>query len=194
MPLSKKILVVAVFLSSQIVLAQNNGGNIFTITGGLSYSTFGSSDLDTEWKEGYFFGIRKDLKLVPALFLNVGLLYSQQGAIVDEKQLGDIEFKAGYLDFPIGLKVKLGPMFVTGGVSGNIKIEDNFDSIDSASEIDGFDWVYSVGVGLQVSVVSLDVRWNNSFSDTGEISFNDTFDPIENSYFLVGLGISFNRK
>lgn len=194
MPLSKNTLVAAFLLLSQIAVAQNNSSNIFTITGGLSYSTFGSSELETEWKEGYFFGIRKDVKLVPALFLNFGLLYSQQGAIVDEKELGDIEFKAGYLDIPVGLKVKLGPLFVTGGVSGNIKIEDNFDSIDSASEIDGFDWVYSVGVGLQISVVSLDVRWNNSFSETGEISFNDAFDPIENSYFLVGLGISFNKK
>lgn len=190
-----KIFILLLFLSiSQIVLAQNDKGDILTFTGGLSYATYGAVDIDTEWKEGYFFGIRKDVKLVPALFVNFGLLYSQQGAIVNYEDLKDVNFKTGYLDIPVGLKVKMGPIFVTGGVSGNIKIEDNFDSLENASKIDGFDMAYSVGVGFKISVISLDIRWNNSFSDTGEISLNDAFTPVENSYFLVGLGLSIHKK
>jgi hypothetical protein len=159
-----------------------------TFTAGWSTATFaGDDDADLAYKSGFFAGVRKEVKIIPMLYFNTGLLYTQQGTAVDD---GVDDIKLDYLDIPIGLKFKLGPVFATGGVTVNLKISQDFGDIPFAKEPDikSFDIGYSLGLGTKFLAFSLDLRWNNSFGDIAEDTNTDG--SFGNSYFLVGLGFS----
>ncbi len=164
---------------------------ILTFTAGWSYAdlTLGDDDLTADPRHGFFAGVRKDIKLIPMLRLNTGLLYTQQGGHLKDEN-SDFEYKSSYLDIPVGLKFKVGWFFATGGVSGNIKLSDNLGDFYSKGDIKGFDLAYSLGLGAKILMFSLDLRWNNSF---GDIVKDNPGDDIRNSYFLVGLGFSIHK-
>lgn len=171
--------------------------SILTLTAGWSLADFVLDDDvigSTDPRNGFFVGARKDVKIIPMLFFNAGLLYTQQGAVFTGLA-DDITIKTNYIDIPVGLKFKIGPVFATGGISGNIKVSDNFNEIAGegadAAELKGFDWAYSLGLGAKLSIFSLDLRWNNSFGDI--VKDNDGGGELKNSYLLIGLGISLNR-
>ncbi len=194
------LLICGLLLSVSIAQAQKDDDkpSLLTITAGWSFADYVLDDETiggTDPRSGFFAGLRKDVKIVPMLHFNTGLLYTQQGTVFTG--LGDdIEIKTSYIDIPVGVKFKIGPVFATGGISGNIKVGDNFDEIagdgPDAAELKGFDWAYSFGLGAKISIFSLDMRWNNSFGDI--VKDNEGGGELKNSYFLVGLGVSLNRK
>lgn len=189
------LLVCGLIMSANLAQAQKDDDkpSLLTITAGWSFAdyVFDDAATSTDGKSGFFVGARKDIKIIPMLHFNTGLLYTQQGAVI--KGLGDdITVKTSYIDIPVGLKFKIGPVFATGGISGNIKVGDNFDEVfGDEVELKGFDWAYSFGLGAKIAMFSLDLRWNNSFGDI--IKDSDGGGELKNSYFLVGLGISINR-
>lgn len=197
---SKIWIACCLLLFSTVLVAQDDDKpSLLTITAGWSFAdyTIDGDGLGSDPRNGFFVGARKDVKIVPMLHFNTGLLYTQQGTTLSFDGFDDeTEIKTSYIDIPVGLKFKIGPVFATGGISGNIKVGDNFDDFtgggDGASELKGFDWAYSFGLGAKIAIFSLDLRWNNSFGDI--IKDNETDVELKNSYFLVGLGVSLNRK
>ena len=162
---------------------------LITFTAGWCNSTFtGDNTNSLENRNGFFGGIRKDFKLIPLLRLNTGVLFTQQGAGFKDGEIADYELS--YIDVPVGLKFKLGPAFITGGLSANFKINEDLGDIpeNADPEIKPFDLVYSVGLGVKILMVSLDLRWNNSFIDITKAE-----GEAKNSYFLIGLGFSIQR-
>lgn len=171
---------------------------LITFTGGWCYADYIANNEvvgATKPRSGFFAGVRKDVKIIPMLHFNTGLIFTQQGAVFTGISQ-DTEIKTSYFDIPLGLKFKAGSFFATGGVSGNILVGDNFEELgfdeEESSELKSFDLVYSLGVGAKLSIFSLDLRWNSSFGDI--VKDNNRGTKIKNSYFLVGLGISINRK
>lgn len=197
MKISRLFILIAMLYSVGSLSAQDKDKpSLLTITAGWSYADYKiGDDSKTDARNGLFLGLRKDVKIVPMLHFNTGLLYTQQGASIEYSEGENSTLKSSYLDVPIGLKFKLGPIFATGGVSANIKLGDNFDDvykgIPDAPELKAFDLVYSLGIGAKLAMLSIDLRWNNSFGDI--IKDNDG-ESIMNSYFLVGLGFSIHRK
>ncbi len=188
-----RLLLLMIFACSLSTLSAQDDDDkpaILTFTAGWSYAdlALGDDDLSADPRNGFFAGVRKDIKLVPMLRLNTGLLYTQQGGSFNDP---DFDYESSYLDIPVGLKFKIGGFFATGGVSGNIKLSDNMDEVfGDEIEVKTFDLAYSFGVGVKVLMFSLDLRWNNSF---GDIIKDNPGDDIRNSYFLVGLGFSIHK-
>jgi len=163
---------------------------LITFTAGWSNSTFtGDNTNMLENRNGFFAGVRKDFKLIPFLKLNTGVLFTQQGAGFKNEDIADYELS--YIDVPVGLKFKLGPIFATGGLSANFKIGEDIGDVpeNQDPDIKAFDMVYSVGLGVKILMISLDLRWNNSFIDITRAD-----GEAKNSYFLVGLGFSIQRN
>lgn len=163
---------------------------LITFTAGWSNADLTQDDSSTDTRNGFFAGVRKDFKIIPMLHLNTGLLYVQKGASIDFGGFGKEDFKLDYLDIPVGLKLKIGPVFATGGVSANVKLSSQFDG-EKVDDIKAFDLTSSVGVGAKFLMFSVDLRWNNSLGDI--VEDNEGAD-IRNSYFLIGLGISIHRN
>jgi len=163
---------------------------LITFTAGWSNADLTQDDSSTDTRNGFFAGVRKDIKIIPMLHLNTGLLYVQKGASIDFGGSGKEDFKLDYLDIPVGLKLKVGPVFATGGVSANFRLSSQFAG-EKVDDINGFELASSLGVGVKLLIFSLDLRWNNSF---GDIVKDNEGSDIRNSYFLIGLGVSIHRK
>lgn len=162
---------------------------LITFAAGWSNADLTQNDSSTDIRNGFFAGVRKDFKIIPMLFLNTGLLYVQKGASIDYLGEGKDDLKLDYLDIPLGLKFKIGPVFATGGVSANFRLNSSFDG-EKIDNIKPFDLTSSVGIGAKFLMLSVDLRWNHSLGDIVE---NNENADINNSYFLIGLGVSINR-
>jgi len=146
----------------------------------------GAGILSTDPLNTFYVGIFKEKKLMPILYFGGGLEYFQNGF---QSTLIDLQRKLHYISLPLYLKVKLGPVYATGGTALNFKIAENTKFLDSSmdpltekSKI--FDLPLQVGVGVKILMLSIEARYN-----WGMINLNDF--GTKNQYFQLGLGVSF---
>ncbi len=173
----------------------DKGPDLITITAGWSAADLVIDGEEvTDVRHGFFGGVRKDFKLAPIFSLNTGILYVQKGATF---KFGDAEseWELDYLELPVGLKAKLGPVFATAGLSANIRINSQIDG-EKTSDIEDFDvnafaLSSSLGLGVKILMFSVDARWQYGFTDI--ISDNDG-DAVNNNYFLIGLGFGIGGR
>ena len=120
------------------------------------------------------------------LYFCSGLDYFKNGF---ESNLIDLQRKLHYISVPMYLKVKLGPVYATGGTALNFKVAENNkfldESMDPLSEKSNvFDMPLQVGLGLKILMLSLEARYN-----WGMLNLNDN--EAKNEYFQLGLAVSF---
>jgi len=134
----------------------------------------------------FYVGLFKEKKLVSMLRFGSGLEYFQNGF---ESNVIDLKRKLHYLSVPLYLKVKLGPVYATGGTALNFKIAENnkfldetMDPLSDKSRI--FDMPLQVGLGVKILMISVEARYN-----WGMINLNDF--GAKNQYLQVGLAVSF---
>lgn len=146
----------------------------------------GSQFASTVALNSFYVGVFKEKKLMPMLHFGTGLEYIQNGF---ESNLVDLQRKLHYISAPLYLKVKLGPVYATGGTALNFKVAENNkfsdESMDPLSEKSNwFDLPLQAGVGVKILMVSLEARYN-----WGMIELNDI--GAKNQYFQMGLAVSF---
>ncbi len=191
----KKNLLIAVsfaLFASSAALAQKDDKKpaLITLTAGWSHADLIQGNETTDKRTGFFAGVRKDVKLIPGLHIESGLLYVQKGAQFTTPNLESVEYKLDYLDIPLAIKGVIGPVYGIAGLSGNIRISSKVDDED-LDGVKGFDLTSSIGFGVKILMFSVDLRWNRSL---GDILEDNPGDKLMNDYLLLGIGFGIHRK
>lgn len=136
-------------------------------------------------RSGFYIGYYRVTKIVPLLSFQSGLEYIQCGATGDL----DSEVRLNYLSIPLSARLKLGPVFVLGGVNANFKIVEELEvagvevDINADNESPFMDVPVHVGVGVNFLFLCAEARYHY-----GLVELNDGY---HNSYLQVGLGLHF---
>ncbi len=139
----------------------------------------------------FYFGVFKEIKLIPLIRFGVGVDYMQTGSVENS----DNKIALQYINVPLNLKVKLGPFFALAGVAPSFKVSEQWtvlgekDSPTSEQKSNIFDLPIFAGVGFKIAVLTIEARYY-----WGSQSVNDNislgFEGYKNQYFQLGLGIS----
>lgn len=139
---SKILLLLALIGSFNLAQAQLRIG----IKAGANFANLEGISIDTKMRTGFHFGALAELKLPGSFALQPEVLYSSQGADIDEEALDDIQYD--YITVPVMLKyylvkdlfnIELGPQFA-------FLVNDNVDLEDSST----FDFAAVGGVGVDL--------------------------------------------
>lgn len=187
----KKIIIISLVLLSavQSTFAQNEKPQKIGIRAGYQSSTIavdGSQFASTVGLNSFYLGVFKEKKLVPMLHFGVGLEYLQNGF---ESNLVDLQRRLHYISAPLYLKVKVGPVYATGGTALNIKVAENTEFLDASMDpltekSNWFDLPLQAGLGIKILMFSLEARYN-----WGMLNLNDI--GAKNQYVQLGLAMSF---
>lgn len=192
--LSLLLLSIAFALNIQTVSAGDDDkheSKIGGIRAGWQYSgIYDNGSLPTGYDplSAFYVGLFKEVKVIPLFRVGGGLEYSQVG-IVSNVQNIDNSIKLQYLYIPIYAKLKLGPVFILGGISPSFKVAEKVvalgqeQDISSDNKANGFDVPVFLGAGLKILFISIEARYN-----WGTI---DVYDSSKNQYFQVGAAVSF---
>jgi len=123
---------------------------------------------------GYHVGVQTRINLAifmiqPELYFNAG------GGTVEQVVDGDItplDVKFNRIDIPLLLGVKLGPARINVGPVGSFVISETTDLTEIEPEFELFTsamtWGFQAGLGLNISKLSIDARYEGSLSALGE--------------------------
>lgn len=128
----------------------------------------------------YHVGIQTRIKIA-MFFVQPELYFNDGGGTVDlvdsngPSELLNIDLKR--MDLPIMLGVKLGPVRIGAGPVGSYVLQDQSIDIEFVNDPNenaytiftkGMTWGFQAGLGVDVSKISLDVRYEGSLSALGE--------------------------
>lgn len=134
---------------------------------------------------GFYLGIYKDKRLVPAVRLGAGLEYLQTGS----QQDSDNKYQLGYIGVPIKIQGKVGPVYGLGGIAPSFKISEKFtllgQNVDLADDdkANVFDLPVFIGGGFQIMMIGIEARYYWGLTEIQE--------KAKNQYLQVGLTLSF---
>lgn len=138
----------------------------------------------TDHINSFYIGVFKEKKMVPFLRLGSGLEYFQSGYKITD----DLTREIHYISVPLYLKVKIGPVYATGGTGFNFRISEQLpgnaliDPLNNEST-NFFDMPFQLGAGLKILMFSIEARYNwGLFNVNGDAS---------NQYAQVGFTVSF---
>lgn len=132
----------------------------------------------------FYLGVFKNKKLGVGdlLRLHTGIEYMQNG-----HRANDANFrKINYISVPVGLRVKIGPLFAQGGVNGNFRISEKYeingvDALTDTNKTSTFDLPAHVGLGFKILILEIEARYHQGFMDVNNGN--------KNSYLQIGLAI-----
>ena len=182
----KKLIFIAV---AAFFLVQSSNAQLFNfgIKGGIGFSSLkieditGIDDGDDVYNlvtgdavMGYHVGIQTRINLAifmiqPELYFNAG------GGTVEQVVDGDItplDVKFNRIDLPLLLGVNLGPARINVGPVGSFVISETTDLTEIEPDFELFTsaltWGFQAGLGLNISKLSIDARYEGSLSALGE--------------------------
>lgn len=135
--------------------------------------------------DGFYVGYERGITIVAGMIsLNTGIEYQQNGHRADADNFRRIQ----YLGIPVGLRLKLGPLFAQAGVNGLFRVGETYtvngvDVLDEDNESDFFDAAAHAGAGLRILVFTFEVRYHHGLT-TGA-------NGNQNRYWQVGAGMAF---
>jgi hypothetical protein len=171
------ILTLALGLFSFYGHAQDNGIRAGWNTAG----TFVNGNQIQGNLQNFYVGFFRNNKFGGILALHTGLEYLQNGWQKDnEKRV------AHMLSVPIGLRVKLGPIFAIGGAGLNFKVAENNEGVltNATPKNNVFDLPLFLGLGVKIAIVSIEARYNWGMVETNNLGY-------QNQYFQLGAGLHF---
>ena len=124
--------------------------------------------------------------------LGYGLEYNSTGYKSDILNM-QTDYTRHNLAIPIYLRVNLGPVFATGGAAPNFSVgnslvvNDQDISLDDDNKLNGFDVPVFLGLGLKITIISLEARYHFG---TMDLSNSETQD-VKQGYLQVGAAVSF---
>lgn len=189
--MKKLILFLVAAITVHSLQAQDNKDdkpNKITFIAGWNNSKYvGGEDQisKTDFKSGLILGINKDVKIVPLLWANGGLLYYQNGAKSD-----DGDYKFDYLMLPAGLKLRFGPAYLMGGGYGAYRLSAKIDDTDlDKKDWNRLDFGMYTGAGLKIMIFSLNFKYNWGLSDVTNGKSNNPDYNLQNQFYSITLGI-----
>jgi hypothetical protein len=138
----------------------------------------------TDRMNSFYVGLFKEKKLVPFLRFGSGLEYLQNGYKIDDNVSRDLR----YISVPLYLKVKIGPVYATGGTGLNFKVGESLpgnalrDPLNN-KETNFFDMPLQLSAGLKILMFSVEARYN-----WGMLNVNNN---ASNQYLQLGFTVSF---
>jgi hypothetical protein len=150
---------------------------------------------------GYHVGLQTRIKIAmlviqPELYFNAGGGTLQQ--VVDNGPTDVLNVKFNRIDIPVLVGVKLGPARISAGPVGSFVLSETTDLTDIEPEFELFSsamtWGFQAGLGLDISKLSLDFRYEGSLSQLGEsltVAGNDFALDARPSQWIISLGFWF---
>jgi hypothetical protein len=183
----KKLIFIAI---ASFFLVQVSNAQLFNwgIKGGIGFSSLSINDLTDisdgsdvydlitgDGVMGYHLGIQTRIKIAmiyiqPELYWNAGGGTIEQ--IMDGGATEILEVKFNRMDLPLLVGAKLGPIRLNIGPVGSYVISENNDGstadFDYELYLDAMNWGWQGGIGVDLSKLSLDVRYEGSLSDLSD--------------------------
>ncbi len=185
--MKKQLFIVIAMFFATLTYAQM--GLDLGIKVGANFANLNDITYDTSNKTGFVGGAFATIKFSDKIAIQGDLLYSQQGAKIDNEFIEDI--KIDYITFPIVFKyyiikrlnIQAGPQFGT-------VVNDNFDS---DVNYNSFDMTGVVGIGVDLPLnLRVTGRYGFGLSGIDIITENTTFNTnAKNSVFTLTAGFSF---
>ena len=150
---------------------------------------------------GYHVGIQTRIKVAmlviqPELYFNTGGGSLQQ--VVDNGANEILNVNFNRIDIPVLVGVKLGPARFNVGPVGSFVLSETTDLTEIVPDFEMFTssmtWGFQAGIGLDISKISLDARYEGSLSALGETFAVVGADfPLDArpSQWIISLGIWF---
>lgn len=150
---------------------------------------------------GYHLGLQTRLKIAmvvlqPELYFNAGRGTVEQ--VVDGGATEILNVKFNRFDIPLLAGVKLGPARISLGPVGSFVISEKTDltDLDPGFELftSAMTWGFQAGLGLDISKLSLDFRYEGSLSKLGEslsIGGSEFALDARPSQWIISLGFWF---
>lgn len=172
----KKIFLFVAIMLSALAQAQS-----FGIKGGVNFATLKGNDAgDANTLTGFHIGILNEWVIFTRLSLQPELLYSVQGAKID-----DDEYKLNYVTLPIALKLYLTDAFsVHAGPQLGLLIGETDDVLPTETETFEYGAILGLDYALSNSFF-IQGRYNAGFSEISKDA------DIKNSVIQISLGVTF---
>ena len=150
---------------------------------------------------GYHVGIQTQVKIAmlvikPELYFNTGGGAIEQ--VMDNGATEILNVNFNRIDIPLMAGVKFGPARFNLGPVGSFVLSETNDLTEIEPDFEMFSsamtWGFQVGIGLDISKLSLDARYEGSLSKLGEsFSVGGTDFPLDArpSQWIISLGIWF---
>ena len=133
---------------------------------------------------------------LPELYFNAGGGTVEQVVEGGATEILDVKFNR--IDIPLLVGVKLGPARLNVGPVGSFVISETTDLTELEPEFELFSssmtWGFQAGLGLDISKISLDVRYEGSLSALGEtFSVGGTDFPLDArpAQWIISVGFWF---
>lgn len=182
------LLIFMLFLGVSLSQAQDNKEKLFGIRGGWQSATMvedGAKADTVNNLNSFYVGVFRDNRLSKIFYFGTGLEYFQNGT----KYSNNSKRVLHTISIPLDLKVKLGPVFVLGGIAANFKVSekivynDNSTNPSDGNKSNWFDAPVFLGAGVKIFFFSIEGRYH-----WGLINAND---GLHNRYFQLGVAVSF---
>jgi hypothetical protein len=132
---------------------------------------------------GYHFGALVRLKLGP-LFVQPEVVFNSNSFDISFQDVNKVSTNIGkqkfqYIDVPVLVGLKFGPLRVNAGPTGHLFLnntKDLFDVNNYAANFSKISVAYTMGVGLDLGAFMLDVRYDGNLSDNSPlVEFTEDF-------------------
>ena len=132
---------------------------------------------------GYHFGALVRLKLGP-LFVQPEVIFNSNSFDISFQDVNKVSTNIGkqkfqYIDVPVLVGLKFGPLRVNAGPTGHLFLNDTkdlFDVNNYAANFSKISVAYTMGVGLDLGSFMLDVRYDDNLSDNNAlVEFTEGF-------------------
>ncbi len=150
---------------------------------------------------GYHVGLQTRIKVAmiliqPEVYFNAGGGTLEQ--VVDNGPTEVLDVKFNRIDVPLLVGVKLGPLRINAGPVGSYVISETTDLSEIQPDYTLFTnsmtWGFQAGLGVGISKLSIDARYEGSLSKLGEtltIGSSDFALDARPSQWIISLGIWF---
>ena len=150
---------------------------------------------------GYHFGLQTRIKIAmiliqPELYFNAGGGTVEQ--VVDGGATELLNVKFNRIDIPLLVGVKLGPARINVGPVGSFVLSESNDLTELEPDFELFTsamtWGFQAGLGLDISKLSIDARYEGSLSSLGDsFSVGGTDFPLDArpSQWIISVGFWF---
>jgi hypothetical protein len=150
---------------------------------------------------GYHVGLQTQIKIAmlvikPELYFNAGGGTLEQ--VVENGPNEVLNVKFNRIDVPLLAGVKLGPIRLNAGPVGSFVISETTDLTEIEPDFELFTksmtWGFQAGLGLDVSKLSIDARYEGSLSKLGEtftVGNNDFPLDARPSQWIISVGFWF---
>ena len=174
------VFVIVLTLVSGSMFAQKNRG----IRGGWIESSIrkGSDDWLEAKYTSFYVGLFNDQRLIPMLYIYTALDYYQTGSKHDD----DNKLILHYISIPVGLKLKVGPLQLFGGVHGAVRVSTTLTLLAqpvTSEKFSTFDAGTFIGLGLNIAFIGAEVKYTKGLVDINR--------GYKNNFWQAGLTLWF---